>query len=428
MRLHAAHKVRRRDLVLVAGPVELPSGEVEAEDADPVRVLVRRDQPLARCVELEVPGRLAARVLRVGGAKQARLRALGVDPEDGDAVVASVGDQHVVPGGVDADAAAGVHLAGVAVGDRPHRLHDAQGMGLEVPGDQLLRGLLVEFEHRDLRGEFVDDVADGQRGVELDVARTQGLAALGPGHQGAGRLQLPRGRVEAELPDEVHAEIRDEGDSAEEGVEDHGVRVRVRLPLLLGGGVVDRVVHVLVRAHLHGPALVRIVHRAQLLDDAARRVDAEHGDGGIPVVDHEHVQARLVQRDVAGRGATGVGCPQEVHLPRVGVHGPRVDLAVLGHGLRAGVHDVLVRVEPRERRVHDALRGHREEHHLPVGRVDPEGVETLLRLLAARTVRQVVEARVARDDHELLAAHYGPHEGRLRCHRHGSRLQAQAWF
>eukprot|EP00406_Dinophysis_acuminata_P047967 CAMPEP_0179307826 /NCGR_PEP_ID=MMETSP0797-20121207/50838_1 /TAXON_ID=47934 /ORGANISM="Dinophysis acuminata, Strain DAEP01" /LENGTH=490 /DNA_ID=CAMNT_0021017515 /DNA_START=245 /DNA_END=1718 /DNA_ORIENTATION=+ len=415
VRHHAADKVRRGHRVLVTRPVEAAGRDVEAEDTEAVGVLVRRDEPLPGAVELEVPRRGAPRVLDRRHGEQPLVRPPPVDPEHGDAVVPPVGHQDKIARRVHGDAAAGVQVARESLWDGADGLHQPQGRCApgRQPGASLYHRLgrpVVELEDGHVRGELVDHVAVRERRVELDVPGAEGPPPLGAGEDRAAGRQRPVLRVVPELADDVHAEVRHVGDLAEEGVQDHGVRVRVRLALRLRRGVVDGVVHVLVAARLHGPALVRVEEGAELGDAAALPVQSEDPDGRVPVVHDEHVLAGLVQGDVARRGASRVDAPELLHLAARGAHAPRVDLAVLRHRLRAGVQDVPVRVEAGEGRVHAGLIGDGEQRHLPVGGVHQVRVEAVLRLLPPGPVGEVVEACVAGHDDELLL---GLHPGSL---------------
>mmetsp|Transcript_19527 Transcript_19527/g.54576 ORF Transcript_19527/g.54576 Transcript_19527/m.54576 type:complete len:228 (+) Transcript_19527:374-1057(+) len=223
-------------------------------------------------------------------------------PEDCDAVVAPVRDQDKHTGGVHGDPAAGIHVARVALWDGSHCLHQPK-CGSILALDDALCARAVELEDGDLRRELVDDIAKGMDWVELDVPRAQSLASWGAGRHGARRSQNALDLVEVELPDEVHAQIRHVGDLPEGRVQNDGVRVRVALPLLLGARIVLRVVDVLVGSGLHGTAPVGVVHRAKACDRSGVWVQAEDADSRVPVIDHEHVLAPLVQRDVARGGA-----------------------------------------------------------------------------------------------------------------------------
>ena len=74
----------------------------------------------------------------------------------------------------------------------------------------------------------------------------------------------------------------------------------------------------------------------------------------LPVPDQTET-THLVDGDVAGGGAEGVGRGEKRELAGLGADVPADDLAVLLDRLGAGVDDVLGRVHPREGGVHHAV-------------------------------------------------------------------------
>mmetsp|Transcript_82918 Transcript_82918/g.173617 ORF Transcript_82918/g.173617 Transcript_82918/m.173617 type:complete len:257 (+) Transcript_82918:707-1477(+) len=240
--------------------------------------------------------------------------------------------------------------------------------------------------------------------MELDVTRSQGFLLCGTRPDVASINQFALGRVVAELSDQIHSEVRHIGDSPENGIQDHSMGVRIRLTLGLGGVVVLGVVHVLVVAGLHGSAVVWVVEGSgSLLNGSDLLVHTEDTDGGIPIIDHQHVVALTVQREVARGGSTGTSGPSLAKAAGVWADLPSCDLARLGDGLRASVEDVLLRMKPRKSWVHHDILAHGEQHHLAVEGVHAKGVQTPLRLCAARTMRQVVESGIAGHYDELLS-------------------------
>mmetsp|Transcript_88135 Transcript_88135/g.247910 ORF Transcript_88135/g.247910 Transcript_88135/m.247910 type:complete len:275 (-) Transcript_88135:445-1269(-) len=272
------------------------------ENVDAVRILVGRDQPLPRGVELEVPGRGAAGVLHARYGKKPRRRHLVVHAEDRDAVVASVRDKDELARTVHSDPPASVHAARKGVGNGSDRLHEAQRRNVfpaALPSDELCGRLVVELKHRNLGRELVDNVTDWKPRMELDVAGTERPPPGRTRWLHTGSDEGPQVRVVAELPDEVHSEVGHVGDAAEERVQDNRVGVRVALPLLLRRGVVQGMVHVLIVLRHHLAALVGIEHRARPDDLAAVLVHLENADGGVPIIHDKHVLALLVHGYVA---------------------------------------------------------------------------------------------------------------------------------
>mmetsp|Transcript_34646 Transcript_34646/g.88924 ORF Transcript_34646/g.88924 Transcript_34646/m.88924 type:complete len:255 (-) Transcript_34646:290-1054(-) len=253
-------------------------------------------------------------------AQQALVLTALLDLEARDAVVTTVRHEHEAARAVHADAAAGVHVSWPRLRNGLDRLHEAQRWQRST-GHDILCGRVAERKDGDLGRELVHHVAERQRGVELDVARAKCHTSLRARLDRTGRRKGSGNRVVPELPDAVHAEVRHVRNAAVERIQDNGMRVRVVLPILLRRGVVLRVVDVPVSAHLHGPALVGVVHRAQGLDYAAV-INTEHCDCGVPIVHHKHVLTLLVQCDVARRGAAGICGAKEVHAPRVRVNRP----------------------------------------------------------------------------------------------------------
>mmetsp|Transcript_111901 Transcript_111901/g.316575 ORF Transcript_111901/g.316575 Transcript_111901/m.316575 type:complete len:204 (+) Transcript_111901:788-1399(+) len=173
----------------------------------------------------------------------------------------------------------------------------------------------------------------------------------------------------------------------------------------------------LVVPRLHRAAAVGVVRGPERQGLAPRAREAEDADRGVPVVHDKHVLALAVQGQVAGRGAARAGAGQLGQAPAPGADLPGDDLPGLGHGLRARVEHVLARVEAGEGRVHCWILGDGQQHHLPVAGIHVEGVEAPRCLGPARPVGQVVEARVAGDDDQLLELRLHAAAGRHGCSR-----------
>mmetsp|Transcript_87688 Transcript_87688/g.256338 ORF Transcript_87688/g.256338 Transcript_87688/m.256338 type:complete len:208 (+) Transcript_87688:446-1069(+) len=153
---------------------------------------------------------------------------------------------------------------------------------------------------------------------------------------------------------------------------------------------------------LHLASVVRVVHGTELQGIILLTCQTKYSDGGVPVVHNKHVLALFVQREIARGRAMSAAAAELLQQASFGADGPGDNLARLSHGLRASIEHVLARVEAHEGWIHDGVLGDREQHHLPIARVHVEDVEAPLCLCAFGPVREVVEARVAGDDDELL--------------------------
>mmetsp|Transcript_18515 Transcript_18515/g.34716 ORF Transcript_18515/g.34716 Transcript_18515/m.34716 type:complete len:260 (-) Transcript_18515:502-1281(-) len=230
-------------------------------------------------------------------------------PEDRNAVVASVRNEHKVARVVHSNSATRVHVARPGIWNSSDSLHQPQrgrGVGHVRAAHEILRGVSVKSEDRHLRRQLIHHVSVRERRMELDVARSESRFARWARPARPGSLQAARLRIEPELTDEVHAKIRDIRDLAEERVQNHRMGVRIALPLLLRVRIVLGVVHVFGVAHLHASALIGVIDTSGAAHQARVSVDAKHANGGVPVVHNEQVLAGLVQGQVTGRRAPRV--------------------------------------------------------------------------------------------------------------------------
>mmetsp|Transcript_3075 Transcript_3075/g.7337 ORF Transcript_3075/g.7337 Transcript_3075/m.7337 type:complete len:230 (-) Transcript_3075:863-1552(-) len=178
-----------------------------------------------------------------------------------------------------------------------------------------LGGGHVKLEDGDLGRQLIDNVGDGQRGVELDVPWAECNLAWGARLHRTGRRDATRFRVEDELPNKIHAQVGDKGNLSKERVQNDRVRVGVELSLALCRRVILRVVHMGTARDGHLAPLVRIEHRLRATDHPRDGVHGQHNDGGVPVVDNERVPPRLVDCDVARRCSLGVSGSHPTETP-----------------------------------------------------------------------------------------------------------------
>mmetsp|Transcript_6570 Transcript_6570/g.16266 ORF Transcript_6570/g.16266 Transcript_6570/m.16266 type:complete len:406 (-) Transcript_6570:795-2012(-) len=220
------------------------------------------------------------------------------------------------PGRCSRHGAARVELTREGGGERGDGLHQAErGLaraeqlgaqrrrGAREEAVDLSRDLGVVLEDGHLRGELVDDVADGPPLVEAHVARAEREAVhLDAGEHLAARRDHARLLVEVQLADHVHPQVGHECHAAAARLKHDRVRVRVALPLRLRRRVVARVVDVVLRARLHRAALLRVV-RGHDAAQPAVRLHADRADRRVPVVDQQHAAAAVVDGEEARRGA-----------------------------------------------------------------------------------------------------------------------------
>mmetsp|Transcript_6569 Transcript_6569/g.16263 ORF Transcript_6569/g.16263 Transcript_6569/m.16263 type:complete len:501 (-) Transcript_6569:164-1666(-) len=432
-----ADKVGAGALERVPREGDLAGGAVEVEDGAVVRVLVGHDQPLPALVELEVAGRLAARVENACEGDEAGRARVAVYAVDGDRVVAAVGGEHEVAARVDRHAAARVELTREGGGERGDGLHQAErGLaraeqlgaqrrrGAREEAVDLSRDLGVVLEDGHLRGELVDDVADGPPLVEAHVARAEREAVhLDAGEHLAARRDHARLLVEVQLADHVHPQVGHECHAAAARLKHDRVRVRVALPLRLRRRVVARVVDVVLRARLHRAALLRVV-RGHDAAQPAVRLHADRADRRVPVVDQQHAAAAVVDGEEARRGAARAhGRAELAQRAGLAVEREGDHLPLLLDALGARVDHVELGVAARKRRIVDsALACDREQREAAVGDVQAVGAHGACRLRAARPVREVAELRVARDDHDRAEGVRRWHVAVRRC-EHEAHLQ-----
>ena len=184
----------RRHVSRLAGVLEGAGVGVDREDGERVAVAAGGQQPAAGRVEVEVAGPAAADRF---GLDKRQLASRLINRERGDRVVPAVGRVDELARRVDADLRAAVErLAGDLLGrERRDRLPEGQLAPLGVP-----------VEDRERHRQFVDDVADAQRGVELEVPR----ASAGDALRRAVLGQLAGLRVQLVDVDPIGAQVGDE--------------------------------------------------------------------------------------------------------------------------------------------------------------------------------------------------------------------------
>mmetsp|Transcript_20820 Transcript_20820/g.45260 ORF Transcript_20820/g.45260 Transcript_20820/m.45260 type:complete len:288 (+) Transcript_20820:398-1261(+) len=271
-----------------------------------------------------------------------RLSAWPVDGKCRNRVVATVRDQDKGARRIDGDAAARVEDGGRRRGKRRDDLQQLQRGLLAAAVDEVCGDGGVEAEDGDRRGELVHHVCGLFRLVKLDVSRSVGRrVGRGAGERARG-CQAARAQVEHVLPDEVHAQIGDERDSAEFRIQDNRVRVRLRLPVLQV---------VLSRGGAHGDGRLQQRHDGR---ERAVHVDSHCSERPVPIVGEEEAVELRREGQVARRGAVR----RLRAAPREGagaqVDGERLDVAGRVDRLGRRVHDGARWVEAHEGRVVDA--------------------------------------------------------------------------
>src|SRR5262245_11806801 len=342
LRRHEAQADGRRGLDRFADKTQPACLLVNAEDGDRVPLLVADQQVLARRFDREVARHLD-RLLLVPCRSQ--LAAVGIDPEDRDAVVTAVG----------------------AVQELARRMHHhlrRRGVALETfgeCGDRLSRlqgallGAVVKGGHG--RRHLVDDIGVTASGMERELTR----ARSGRDRRRWRVVWRERALVRVEAVDEdlVEAKICRKGEVVG-GIEVDRVPVRPLLPARVG-------------------ALALVLDEAARLAELAVLANRQAGNTAAAVVRHQDVLARPIHDDVAGTSAARGLLIEQLQLSRVGVEGEGADRAALlaleiVHFADC-IQEAVAGVQGQERRVRhlhgDALRGQLAAGEIQLEPVDP---------------------------------------------------------
>mmetsp|Transcript_12474 Transcript_12474/g.22655 ORF Transcript_12474/g.22655 Transcript_12474/m.22655 type:complete len:348 (-) Transcript_12474:277-1320(-) len=330
---------------------------IEVENRYQITVLIRCYQIPSRLIERKVPRCAASRVKESNTRQHSSF--LPKDLEDRNRVVAAVRHQDVIASRVNRYAPTRVVHGRKSVGNCGYRLNLLQARTVS-PCVYVFYSFGVELKDGDTARHFVDEVGHVELFVEFYIPWTVRAASGGVGLDLALMRQRPCFLIEMVLMYTVLAQVGYVRCSAHIRVEDDRMRVRRGLTLSSRVGVVQAVLALFSRFR-GGLRLSRRIASVELGFYQFHVVDwfavgeRESAESRVPVIDEQHVVFLSIDSQIARRCASSIllrdfGKSSVFYVERVGVH-----QSILVDRFRRCVHQVLRRMEARERRVENPL-------------------------------------------------------------------------